>query len=151
MKKTAIFTFFNLLIGVTILSCKDVQRKEENFSNELKSTSWIVHEGGLVNIDGEKNYHLSKRNDTALIFNFHAIDFLDEEKFKSYDSWECGNDCFTEIYGRYYFKEVNQIKMEVDSITQSGTCEASTQIFIPSKAMSFDIVKNGDQLSLIRK
>lgn len=76
---------------------------------------------------------------------------MDEEKFQSYDSWECGNDCFTEVYGRYYFSEANQIKMEVDSISQSGTCQALTEIFKPAKDMVFDIVKKGEQLELIKQ
>ncbi|WP_395765115.1 hypothetical protein [Elizabethkingia anophelis] len=47
--------------------------------------------------------------------------------------------------------EANQIKMEVDSISTSGTCLAPTQIFKPSKEIVFDLVKEGEQLKLIRK
>lgn len=151
MKKTAAFTFFSLLLTITILSCVDSQRKKNNFANDLKSTSWIIKQGGLIDLDGEKTFHLSKRIDTALIFNFYAIDFLDEVRFISYDSWECGNDCFTQIYGRYYFSKKDQIEMQVDSIARSGTCEAATQIFTISKIMSFNMVKTGGQLQLIRE
>lgn len=134
-----------------MFSCADAHRKRNNFPNDLKSTSWIIQEGGLIHIDGIKNYHLSKRIDTALLFNFYAIDFIDDERFKSYDIWECGNDCFTEIVGRYYFTGIDQIEMEVDRITHSGTCEVPVQVFKPSKVMSFEMVKTGDQLQLIRK
>ncbi|SJN46897.1 hypothetical protein FM120_18570 [Sphingobacterium faecium PCAi_F2.5] len=99
----------------------------------------------------KKGYHLSKKIDTALLFNFYAIDFIDDDRFKSYDSWECGNDCFTAIVGRYYFTGIDQIEMEVDRITHSGTCEVPVQVFKPSKVMSFEMVKTGDQLQLIRK
>ncbi|XJR85748.1 hypothetical protein ACH34I_18650 [Elizabethkingia anophelis] len=41
--------------------------------------------------------------------------------------------------------------MEVDSISKSDFCDAPTQIFKPSKEMVFDLVKDGEQLKLIRK
>jgi len=150
MKKTVAFPFFSALLLI-IVSCKEPERKKTNFQNYLKHTNWIVNAGGLIAPDGEKIYNMSPKTDTAIIFNFHAVNFLDEEKFTSYDAWECGNDCFTEIYGRYYFTEANQIKMEVDSIGKSGTCQAPTQIFKPSKNMVFELVKAGEQLQLIRK
>ncbi|WP_300687101.1 hypothetical protein [Chryseobacterium sp.] len=150
MKNIFVFSFLSVIL-VMLLSCKDPERKKTNFHNYLKNTNWIVDSGGLVIPDGEKTYSLSKKIDTVLIFNFHAINFLDEEKFESYDSWECGNDCFTEVFGRYYFTETNQIDMKVDSIDQSGTCEGPTKIFKPSEDMSFNLIKEGGQLKLIRK
>lgn len=150
MNKTVALVFFSFTI-ISVFSCKNPERKKTQFSNYLKNTHWIVNSGGLIIPDGEKTYSLSKRINSAVIFNFHAVNFVDEEKFQSYDSWECGNDCFTEVYGRYYFSEANQIKMEVDSISQSGTCQAPTQIFKPAKDMVFDIVKKGEQLELIKQ
>ncbi|AZA83544.1 hypothetical protein C1637_15175 [Chryseobacterium lactis] len=150
MKKTVAFPFF-IVILVILFSCKGPERKKLNFPNNLKSTRWIINAGGLIAPVGEKTYYLSKRIDTAFILNFHAVDFLDAEKFKSYDSWECGNDCFTEIHGRYYFTEKNQIQMEVDSISTSGTCDAPTKIFKPAKNMSFNLMKEGEHLKLTRK
>ncbi|WP_260397427.1 hypothetical protein [Empedobacter brevis] len=41
--------------------------------------------------------------------NIQEIDFVDDKKITSYDSWECGNDCFTKVYGSYYFTEINLI------------------------------------------
>lgn len=149
MKNTFVFSFLSITLVMT-LSCKDSERKKTNFPNYLKNTEWIVNEGGLIIPDGGKIYYMSPR-DTALIFNFHAVKFLDEEKFKSYDAWQCGNDCFTEIHGRYYFTEANQIKMEVDSIRKSEFCDVPTQTFKPSKVMSFNLAKEGEQLKLIRK
>lgn len=149
MKKNVTFPFLGILL-VLIFSCRKPERKKTNFPNYLKNTEWIVNEGGLITPDGGKIYSMSPR-DTALIFNFHAVNFLDDEKFKSYDSWECGNDCFTEVHGRYYFTEVNQIKMEVDSINQSGTCQAPTQVFKPAQNMSFTMAREGKQLKLVRR
>ena len=150
MKRKIVVPFLSAL-SIVFFSCKDAERKKTHFPNDLKNTYWIINSGGLITLDGEQIYDLSKRIDTALILNFHAIDFLDEGKFKSYDSWECGNDCFTAIYGRYYFTEANQIKMEVDSISTSGTCLAPTQIFKPSKEMVFDLTRQGEHLQLKRK
>ncbi|WP_347217495.1 hypothetical protein [Chryseobacterium sp.] len=149
MKNIFIFPFLYAVL-ITVFSCKESTRKKTNFPNYLKNTEWIVNEGGLITPDGGKTYYMSPR-DTALIFNFHAVHFLDAEKFKSYDAWQCGNDCFTGVYGRYYFTEKNQIEMEIDSISKSEFCDTPTQIFKPSKTMSFDLVKKGGQLQLIRK
>ncbi|MEG0926682.1 hypothetical protein [Chryseobacterium sp.] len=150
MKKNFVFPFLSALL-IILFSCKNPKRKKTNFQNYLKNTNWIVDSGGLMTPDGEKIYDLSKRIDTAVIFNFHAVNFLDEEKFKSYDAWQCGNDCFTEVHGRYYFTEANQIKMEVDSIRKSEFCDTPTQTFKPSKVMSFTLSKEGGKLKLIRK
>ena len=150
MKKNFVFPFLSALL-IILFSCKNPERKKINFQNYLKNTNWIVDNGGLMTPDGEKTYDLSKRIDTAIIFNFHAVNFLDEEKFKSYDAWQCGNDCFTEVHGRYYFTEANQIKMEVDSIRKSEFCDVPTQIFKPSKEMFFNLVKEKEKLQLIRK
>ncbi|HAY3540906.1 hypothetical protein HZP95_17775 [Elizabethkingia anophelis] len=150
IKKNLAFLFLSTLL-IIIFSCKKQERKKTIFPNYLRNTHWIVNEGGLIAPDGGKTYYLSPRIDTAVIFNFHAVNFLDEGKFRSYDSWECGNDCFTEVHGRYYFTEASQIKMEVDSISKSDFCDAPTQIFKPSKEMVFDLVKDGEQLKLIRK
>ncbi|WP_228435075.1 hypothetical protein [Chryseobacterium joostei] len=150
MKKNFVFPFLSALL-IIFFSCKNPERKKTNFQNYLKNTNWIVDSGGLMTPDGEKTYDLSKRIDTAVIFNFHAVNFLDEEKFKSYDAWQCGNDCFTEVHGRYYFTEANQIKMEVDSIRKSEFCDVPTQIFKPSKEMFFNLVKEKEKLQLVRK
>lgn len=149
MKNIFVFPFLCSIL-MTIFSCKESARKKTDFPNFLKNTEWIVKEGGLIAPDGAKIYDMSPR-DTALIFNFHAVHFLDSENFNSYDAWQCGNDCFTKIHGKYYFTEKNQIQMEIDSIGKSDFCDTPTQIFKPAKAMSFDLVKKGKQLQLIRK
>ncbi|MDN3693277.1 hypothetical protein QWZ06_13780 [Chryseobacterium tructae] len=149
MKKIFVFPFLYAVL-IAVFSCKEPERKKTNFPNYLKNTEWIVNEGGLITPDGGKNYDLSPR-DTALIFNFHGMNFSDAEHFNSYDSWECGNDCFTEICGKYYFTGKNQIQMEIDSIRKSEFCDAPTQVFKPSKNMTFDLTKEGKQLKLIRK
>ncbi|OPC35220.1 hypothetical protein BAX97_09970 [Elizabethkingia meningoseptica] len=150
MKKNFVFLILGALL-MMIFSCKESERKKTNFPNYLKNTNWIVNAGGLITPEGEKTYDLSQKTDTAVVFNFHAVNFLDDEKFESYDSWQCGNDCFTEIHGRYYFTESNQIKMEIDSIRKSEFCDVPTQIFKPSKQMIFNLAKKGKQLKLVRK
>lgn len=149
MKKIFVFPLLYAVL-ITILSCKESARKKTNFPNYLKNTEWIVNEGGLITPDSAKSYNLSPR-DTTLIFNFHGVSFSDAENFRSFDSWQCGNDCFTGVYGKYYFTEKNQIQMEVDSIRKSEFCDTPTQIFKPSKKMSFNLVKKGSQLRLMRK
>lgn len=150
MEKILVLSYLSV-VTLLISSCKDPERKNMDFPNYLKNTSWIINNGELIIPDVEKNYSLSQRIDTAIISNFHAIDFLDEEKFKSYDSWECGNDCFTKVHGRYSFIGLNQLRLEVDSITKSGTCQAPTQTFNSLKILIFNISKEKQQLMLIKQ
>ncbi|WP_250254210.1 hypothetical protein [Chryseobacterium sp. Marseille-Q3244] len=149
IKKNFTILFLSAL-WIMIFSCKEPERKKTDFPNYLKNTQWIVKEGGLITPDGGKTYYMSPR-DTTLIFNFHGVNFSDEEHFNSYDSWQCGNDCFTGVYGKYYFTEKNQIQMEVDSIRKSEFCDTPTKILKASKTMTFDLVKKEGQLQLIRK
>ncbi|MDR2282503.1 MAG: hypothetical protein LBE37_04810 [Sphingobacterium sp.] len=129
-------------------NCGNSTKQKTVFANYLKNSSWIINAGGLIAPDGEQTFYLSQKSDTAIIYNFHAVEFLDEVQFKSSDSWECGNDCFTSVYGRYHFIDTNRVKMEVDSIAYSGTCAADTKVLKTSEAMTFDIVKRGEQLEL---
>jgi len=136
------------LIMLIILNC---EKEKSKFPNSLKNTQWIINTGGLITPDGEQTYNLSERDKTAFIYNFQAIDFFDDKNFKSYDSWECGNDCFTAIFGTYYFTKLDQIQLKIDSITSSGTCMAPTQIFKPYKVITFNLSKEKTQLKLTRK
>lgn len=147
---TAVAIFLGCLLLFNSAACKDPKRKTVAFPNDLKNSNWIIDMGGLIRPDSEQSYYLSKQVDTLMIVNFQALSFLNEESFKSYDSWECGNDCFTEVHGRYTFMAADQLKMEVDSISESGTCQAPTQIFKPAKSLTFRIIKEADQLKLIR-
>lgn len=150
-----IHTFLSTVLAIFLLmqlfSCEDNQNKKSNFPNYLKNTQWFVDSEALLHSDGEEVYLLSRRTDSATRFNVQAMDFLDDEKFMSYDSWECGNDCFTKVYGRYVFTGADQVEMQVDSIGQSGTCQSPTRIFKPSKKVVFDISKEKTQLKLTRQ
>ncbi|MNK47794.1 hypothetical protein D3C87_666120 [compost metagenome] len=148
--RTNIYFLLHSILLVTYFGCRNSEKEKTSFPDYLQNTSWIIRSGGLIMQDGEKKYDLFPK-DTTLIFSYYAVDFLDEKKFVSYDSWECGNDCFTTVYGRYYFTEADQIKMKIDSTSTSGTCQAPTQIFNPAKEMTFDIVHQGQQLQLIKK
>lgn len=140
-----------IFVLIQLFSCKDDQIKKSTFPNYLKNTQWFVESEVLLHSDGEEVYLLSRRTDSATRFNFQAMDFLDDEKFTTYDSWECGNDCFTTVYGRYSFTGTDQVEMQVDSIGQSGTCQSPTRIFKPSKKVIFDISKEKTQLKLTRQ
>lgn len=140
-----------IFVLMQLFSCKDDQIKKSNFPNYLKNTQWFVESEVLLHSDEEEVYLLSRRTDSVTRFNFQAMDFLDDEKFTTYDSWECGNDCFTTVYGRYSFTGVDQVEMQVDSIGQSGTCQSPTRIFKPSKKVVFDISKEKTQLKLTRQ
>jgi len=140
-----------IFVLIQLFSCKDDRSKKSSFPNYLKNTQWFIESEVLLHSDEEQVYLLSRRTDSATRFNFQAMDFLDDETFTSYDSWECGNDCFTTVYGRYFFTDTDQVEMQVDSIGQSGTCPSPTRIFKPSKKLVFDISKENTQLKLTRQ
>ena len=139
-----------VLLLMVLCSCSETPKKKTVFTNGLKNTQWIINSGGIILPDGPKEYVLSKR-DSTFRTNIQEVDFVDEEKFISYDSWECGNDCFTKVHGSYAFIAKDIVEMKVDSMAKSGTCEAPTQLFKPAKTMRFDLIKEENLLKLIRK
>ena len=97
---------------------------------------------------------MSPRIDAAVIFNFHAVNFLNEEKIQeAYDAWECGNDCFTECTaGIIILRKLTKIKMELTALAKSDFCDGwPTQIFNPSKEMVFDLIKDEKQVKTNKK
>ncbi|MFD2556068.1 hypothetical protein [Sphingobacterium tabacisoli] len=141
---------FAVILSLALFSCNSPERKTTALTNDLKNTQWIIGSGGIIIPNSEKEYILNER-DTTFITNIQAIDFLDEENFISYDSWECGNDCFTKVYGKYAFIEKDRLEMKFDSISKSDFCETPTEIFRQTKKISFHLVREGSQLKLIRK
>lgn len=145
-RKTFIFFFLGILL---LYGCRDSQGTKIEFTNYLQESQWFVDQGGLLGLDKAKVFNLIEKVDSGWS-NFQAVDFLDEVKFKSYDNWECGNDCFTTTYGRYFFIEANRIKIQIDSVTRSGLCQSPTQVFSPPSVEVFKLIKDSVHLKLIR-
>ena len=134
-----------------MINCEKEKEKTvvRNYENYLSHTTWLIKDEKLVGYEtGEKHFILTKKNDTAQIWNFSAIEFTDKNKFRSYNSWECGNDCFTSVDGKYKFVDKSEIEFEIESITRTGTCEEPVEHFAKPKIVTLKIEKFADSLVL---
>lgn len=79
----------------------------------------------------------------------NTINFIDNEHFVSaYEAW-CGNDCFTTVYGRYYFEDNLTVYFYTDSITYHGECEAPVKhIKSQSPQIQYIVAASADSLQL---
>jgi hypothetical protein len=69
-----------------------------------------------------EDYVLMPHADSVRMWVGNIIDFVDKEHFvSSYVAW-CGNDCFTSVFGRYYFEDSSKVVFFTDSVTFSGEC-----------------------------
>ncbi|WP_051878734.1 hypothetical protein [Chryseobacterium sp. FH1] len=151
MTKNIQTIFYAFLTLIFLINCEKKNEKiaVKNYENYLVNTTWLINNEKLVGYEiVEKQFILKKKNDTALIWNFSAIEFTDKEKFTSYNSWECGNDCFTSIDGTYKFVDKSEIEFQIESITRTGTCEAPIERFGKPKIFTMTIEKFGDSLVL---
>jgi hypothetical protein len=74
----------------------------------------------------------------------NTIKFTDTVHFVSaYEAW-CGNDCFTSVYGRYYFVDSLKVRFYTDSITRWGECEGPTEYIKSRPALDLYLVKGAD-------
>lgn len=141
-----------LLTTLTFLmNCEKEKQKTlvKNYDNFLANSTWLIKNEKLVGYEtGEKQFILTRKNDTALIWNYSAIEFSEKNKFKSYNSWECGNDCFTSVDGKYKFVDKSEIELQIESITRTGTCEQPIERFAKPKLINLKIEKFADSLVL---
>nr|WP_162988827.1 hypothetical protein [Pedobacter schmidteae] len=79
----------------------------------------------------------------------NTINFVDNEHFVSaYEAW-CGNDCFTTVYGRYYFEDNLTVYFYTDSITYHGDCEAPVKhIKSQPPQIQYIVAASADSLQL---
>jgi hypothetical protein len=82
----------------------------------------------------------------------NTIKFTDSLHFVSaYEAW-CGNDCFTTVYGRYYFVDSLKVRFYTDSIARSGDCSAATVYTKTRPALDLYLVQDSNgQLHLKHK
>lgn len=149
MTKNIQTIFYSFLILIFLINCEKKNEKTvvKNYDNYLLNSTWLIKNEKLVGYEiGERQFILNKKNDTALIWNFSAIEFTDKEKFRSYNSWECGNDCFTTIDGKYRFVDRSEIEFQIESITRTGICEAPIERFAKPRIFTMTIEKFGDSL-----
>jgi len=122
-----------IFIVALIVGCQSQTEKQsipavvvkKHFPNTLANKKFLTQ--GLIGLTTEKSDYLL--NDSAVTVGWvgNTVRFVDSLHFVSaYVAW-CGNDCFTRVYGRYYFVDSLKVSFYTDSITRSGECEAPTE------------------------
>lgn len=151
LRNLFILILFAILGSACDYKQNSLVKPQSKHQNYLKNTNWVIANDRLIGIEpGDSEYQLSLKSDTAQMWNYSAVEFQNDKNFTSYNSWECGNDCFTATFGTYEFTGINEIKFETDSITTAGTCDAPTKIFKDKMEDHFQIRKKGDQIVLKR-
>jgi len=102
------------------------QATASRYDTLLHMHSWRMMQGQLI--DGPADSFIlsaPEKADSQYLYGFYTR-FDSNGTFLSYYSAECGNDCFTSCYGRYYFADSDKIHLQLDSVTHSGECRSAT-------------------------
>ena len=143
MKLASSFIF----VVALIIGCQSQPEKQnipapvvkKHFPNTLANKKFLTE--GLIGLTTDKSDYLL--NDSAVTVGWvgDIVNFVDAVHFESaYVAW-CGNDCFTRVYGRYYFVDSLKVSFYTDSITLSGECEAPTEYTKSRPALDLFLVK----------
>ena len=101
------------------------KRAETVQQNLLDGTSW--HVDGVPFQDKSREKYTLSEYDVLEFGNWgHTITF-EEKTFSSHYSAPCGNDCFTSVYGEYYFAEQYKIRVKVTQIHRRGFCDQKSE------------------------
>ena len=90
-------------------------------SNTLKNQTFRVN-GNAFETIGRNSYILSFFKEKEGTYSYGNFIEFTGSIFHSYYRAPCGNDCFTDVQGRYTFLTDSTIKVFVTSITKSGMC-----------------------------
>jgi hypothetical protein len=117
-------TILYLILLTLTLSCNSRHTEVHTYTateNTLSKKKFETRElFGISNEPGD--YVLMPHADSVGMWVGNIIDFVDKEHFvSSYVAW-CGNDCFTSVFGRYYFEDSSKVVFFTDSVTFSGEC-----------------------------
>lgn len=115
----AILQFFS---GCMIAQTKRAETVQQNL---LSGTSWKV-DGVPFESRSREKYTFTEYEELEFGNWGHTITF-DTKTFSSHYSAPCGNDCFTSVYGDYYFVEQYKIKVKVTKIHRSGFCDKNSE------------------------
>lgn len=149
MKINSIILLFSFCIFTITCQEKTDKRPAAKHDNYLTKTQWLIRNFKVIGTDNSaEEYILYKNKDTSQLWNFSAVDFTDESHFTSYNSWECGNDCFTTTDGTYRFVGESKVELQIDSIRNTGICEEPVKRFSKPKKLLFQIEKSADSVIL---
>lgn len=123
---------------------------QKHFPNPLMNKKF--HTEKLIGLSVDDSDHTLVDAKQAGEWVGNTIRFKDNIHFVSaYEAW-CGNDCFTTVFGRYYFVDSLKVRFYTDSIAHSGECEAPMEYTKYRPGLDLYLVKEPDgQLQLNHK
>lgn len=148
MKLSSLFTFVTLLtIGCQAQGeNQDQISANPHFPNPLVNKKFQTER--LIGLDKDKFDHLLIDIKEQGKWAGNTINFIDSIHFVSaYEAW-CGNDCFTTVFGRYYFVDSLKVSFYTDSISRSGDCKAPTVYTKSRPALDLYLVKTAEGTQL---
>lgn len=145
--KTAILIIFIIAPTLGCVSPAEkhnnvVQGVQKHFPNTLVNRKFQTER--LIGLTTDKADYWLTDAEKAGRWAGNTIKFIDTVHFVSaYEAW-CGNDCFTSVYGRYYFVDSLKVSFYTDSITRWGECKSPTEYTKSRPALDLYLVKGSD-------
>lgn len=150
IKLASLFTF----VIVLTIGCQAQGENQNNaasilqkrFPNPLVNKKYQTER--LIGLNKDKFDHLLIDIKEQGKWAGNTIKFTDSIHFVSaYEAW-CGNDCFTTVFGRYYFVDSLKVRFYTDSISRSGDCKAPTVYTKSRPALNLYLVKTAEGTQL---
>src|SRR5688572_22616541 len=121
-----LFFLLFLVSGNAVLALSQRAKHANKPENILIGTSWKTN-GVPFESKDEKQYTLSTFDENDFDGHWGHFITFDETTFSSSYSAPCGNDCFTNVSGEYYFESAFQIHIKVNEINRHGFCEKKSE------------------------
>jgi heat shock protein HslJ len=113
-------------------------------ATEMVKGTWAIDK--LLGLDENvQQYTLTPVNNDFLRFG-NFVTFTCTDSFRSYYSAECGNDCFTDVFGKYRIENETTLVLAVDSVIYH--CGSGMEIYQQpneyrdGKEIYFDIIQD---------
>jgi hypothetical protein len=120
------FLLFFLLTGNALMALSQRGKQVNIPENLLVGTTWKVN-GTPFETKEKEQYTFSEINTEDFDGHWgHFISF-DTTTFSSSYSAPCGNDCFTNVNGEYYFETSFKIHISVKEINRHGFCSKKSE------------------------
>lgn len=117
--------FLLVLTGIRSVSGQPAKGSDKS-ENVLAGTTWKV-DGVPFETKDRELYLLSTIPENGYESHWGHFITFDETTFSSSYSAPCGNDCFTSVFGSYYFVTATKIHITVKSINRHGFCEKESE------------------------
>lgn len=118
------------ILGIAVFfSTTSLAQKSKPFSdplNVLSGTTWQI-DGVPFETDERDMYALTSLANEDQFHWGHKITFEDSTFTSSYSA-PCGVDCFSNVFGSYFFTAAHQISVTVERIDRHGFCQKQSEV-----------------------